>query len=310
MEEPGKYIRFDWAIKRLLRQKSNFGILEGFLSVLLNKKIKISKLLESEGNKKEATSKTNRVDILAEDDQNELILIEVQVANESSYFHRMLFGVSKLITDYIQQGDNYSKVRKVFSINIVYFPLGVGGDYAYYGRTEFRGLTDASILQLSQRQKELFKSELPSDIFPEYYILKVNDFNKYAKTPLEEWIKFLGKGEISSETKTPGLQQARKQLAVDMLDKDAKAAYYSHLDEMVITEDQILTSRAEGHAEGRAEGLEEGRAEGLEEGRAEGLEEGRAEEKKKIARAMKEKNMPVDTITQITGLSAEEIDTL
>ena len=28
-----RYIRFDWAIKRLLRQKANFGVLEGFLTV-------------------------------------------------------------------------------------------------------------------------------------------------------------------------------------------------------------------------------------------------------------------------------------
>ena len=53
-----RYIRFDWAIKRLLRQKANFGVLEGFLTVFLGEKITIVELLESEGNQLRMTSST------------------------------------------------------------------------------------------------------------------------------------------------------------------------------------------------------------------------------------------------------------
>ena len=60
-----EYIRFDWAMKRLLRDKANFSVLEGFLTVLLGKKIKISTLLESEGNKESRDDKFNRVDLKA-----------------------------------------------------------------------------------------------------------------------------------------------------------------------------------------------------------------------------------------------------
>ncbi len=56
-------IRFDWAVKRPLRNKANFGILEGFLSELLFEDIKIESVLESEGNRQTADDKTNRVDI-------------------------------------------------------------------------------------------------------------------------------------------------------------------------------------------------------------------------------------------------------
>ena len=44
-------VRFDWAMKRLLRQKDNFVILEGFLSELLGEDILIRNILESESNK-------------------------------------------------------------------------------------------------------------------------------------------------------------------------------------------------------------------------------------------------------------------
>ena len=60
-----RYIRFDWAIKRLLRQKANFGVLEGFLTVVLGEQIKIEEILESEGNQQDADDKFNRVDIKA-----------------------------------------------------------------------------------------------------------------------------------------------------------------------------------------------------------------------------------------------------
>ena len=50
MVQKDKYIRFDWAVKRLLRNKANFGVLEGFLTVLLGETIRIVEILESEGN--------------------------------------------------------------------------------------------------------------------------------------------------------------------------------------------------------------------------------------------------------------------
>ena len=135
-----KYVRFDWAMKRLLRNKTNHAVLEGLLLSLIGKKIVIKHFLESEGNQEDLLDKYNRVDILAEDEDGELIIIEIQNSHEITYFHRMLYGVSKAITEYIDKGDSYDKVRKIYSINIVYFELGQGKDYVYHGKTEFKGL--------------------------------------------------------------------------------------------------------------------------------------------------------------------------
>ena len=77
--------------------------------------------------------------MLAEDSKGELIIIEVQNNRELDYFHRMLYGASKAITDYINEGQEYGVIRKVYSINIVYFELGQGKDYVYHGRTSFKG---------------------------------------------------------------------------------------------------------------------------------------------------------------------------
>ena len=73
-----KLVRFDWVMKRLLRNKANFDILEGFLSELLHEDFKIEQILESEGNKGTEDDKFNRVDILVENKKSELVIVEIQ----------------------------------------------------------------------------------------------------------------------------------------------------------------------------------------------------------------------------------------
>lgn len=72
-------IHFDWAMKRLLRDKSNYVVLEGFLSTLLQEDIHICRFLESESNQSDASNKFNRADILVEDTKGELMIIETKI---------------------------------------------------------------------------------------------------------------------------------------------------------------------------------------------------------------------------------------
>ena len=302
------YIRFDWAMKRLLRNKANHAVLEGFLSSLIGKKFKIERFLESESNQEDEEDKYNRVDILAESEDGELCIIEVQNSRELSYFHRMLYGVSKAITEYIGLGKPYDEVRKVYSINIVYFELGQGKDYVYHGRTEFRGIHEPhDELKLSVRQNEKFfgnkekdilKRKGAADVFPEYYVLRVNDFDKVAKTPLDEWIEFLKTGSISSKATAAGLTEARECLRVDSLSPTEKQAYYRHMESIRHMRSLFDTSRDEGYQEGREEGFEKGR------------EEGREERALEIAQKMKSLGLTNEQIALSTGLSIERIEKL
>lgn len=304
-------IRFDWAMKRLLRNKSNYVVLEGFLSTLLGEDVRIVRFLESEGNQDDANDKFNRADMLAEDSQGRLLIIEVQNNHELDYFHRMLYGVSKTISEYINLGDDYDRVRKLYSINIVYFELGQGKDYVYHGKTEFRGLHDKEdILQLSVRQRELFVGKNAGDIFPEYYVLRVNDFDKVAKTPLDEWIEFLKTGVINQTATAKGLPEARERLRVDSLSPAEKRAYVRAMEAQSYQRSVIKSGWIEGRAEGREEGLAEGRAEGREEGLAEGRAEGELQKARAIAVEMKRAGMTVDMIAQFTQLAPEEIERL
>ena len=180
-----KLIRFDWAIKKILRSKANFAILEGFLSELLKTDITIINVLESEGNKESEKDKFNRVDILVKNEKQELILIEVQVATEHDFLSRLLYGSSKVITEYMSQGAEYKEVKKVYAIGIVYFDLGQGEDYIYHGVTEFQGIHLHDELKLNNDQKLLYQREHVRDLYPEYYIIKINQFNDVAKDTLD-----------------------------------------------------------------------------------------------------------------------------
>ncbi|OUP37002.1 Rpn family recombination-promoting nuclease/putative transposase [Bacteroides sp. An19] len=293
------FIRFDWAMKRLLRDKSNYVVLEGFLSTLLEEDLRISRFLESESNQTDETDKFNRADILVEDSKGRLLVIKIQNYRELYYYHQMLYGASDILSRYTDEETDYNKICKIYSINIVYFSMIKSKDYAYHGEIIFRGLHDSdNFLKLSVRQQELFIGKDAGDIFPEYYVLRVNDFDKVAKTPLDEWIKFLKTGEIDKEATAKGLPEARERLRIDTLPDAEKRAYYRDMEALRYQRSVIKTGWDEGHTEGFKEGKAKGRAEG---------EKMKAKE---VAKRMKEMGLSVKNIIQCTGLTHEEIEEL
>ena len=302
MYDNNSIIRFDWAAKRILRDKANFGVLEGLLTVLIGEQIRIQQLLESESNQEAADDKFNRVDIKAMNSKDEIVIVEIQLTREIYYLERILYGVSKAITEHISLGNKYDQVKKVYSINILYFDLGKGGDYLYHGTTRFVGVHTGDELQVNYKEGNVIRMRVPTEIFPEYYIIRVNEFNKVATTPLEEWMEYLKNGVIRENTSAPGLEEARKKLQYLTMSKQERAAYDEHINAVMIQNDVLDTAKLEG----RAEGIAEGRAEG----RAEGIAEGIMKEKKENARKMKAAGIATPLIEQITGLSADDINDL
>ena len=311
MEVNNKYIRFDWAVKRMLRDKANFAVLEGLVTVLIGEKVTIVELLESEGNQETSTDKFNRVDIKAKNSNGEIIIVEVQLTRQLYFLQRMLYGVSKAITEHIEIGQMYDKVKKVYSINILYFDLGKGSDYLYHGRTVFTGVHTHDHLVVNTKEAEELRMRHPHDIFPEYYIIRVNEFNSVATTPIEEWLDYLKNNRIKDDTSTPGLKEARQKLLYMTMNDKERRAYDAHMDDIMVQNDVLETAKreglAEGRAEGRAEGLAKGREEGLAKGLVKGREEGRAEGILSTARNLKSMGLSVADIQKATGLSEAEI---
>ncbi|NLD94578.1 MAG: Rpn family recombination-promoting nuclease/putative transposase [Fibrobacter sp.] len=252
-----KLVRFDWAIKRLLRSKANFGVLEGFLSELLHTDITIIEILDSESNKDCSDDKSNRVDIKVKDSDKNIIIVEIQYSRELDYLQRILYGTSKTITEHMIESNAYSNVVKVISVNILYFKFGTEDDYIYYGTTTFRGVHTQSILELNESQKKLYKHQKVAEIYPEYYLINVNNFNDTAKDTLDEWIYFFKHEKIEESFKAKGLKEAASTLDILKMDEAERVSYERYCDQLRYEASMYESTYINGRVEGREEGREE-----------------------------------------------------
>lgn len=293
-----KLISFDWAIKRLLRSKANFGILEGFLSELLKEDIRILEVLESESNQDNSRDKFNRVDLKVRSGKDEVIIIEIQYGREYDYLQRIFYGVSKTVIEYMEAGKPYAEIAKVISINILYFDLGSGTDYIYRGTTTFTGLHQHDQLQLSEKQKRLFKTDTVESLYPEYYLIKINRFDDIAKDSLDEWIYFLKNEEIKDTFTAKGLREAQEALNVMKLSEEERRAYERYQDDLHYQASMFESSYGDGYREGQEDGREKGVVEGVE------------KTQKTIARRLAHTGTTIETIAQVTGLPIAVVKTL
>lgn len=277
-----KLISFDWAIKKILRSKANFDILEGFLSELLKEDIKIIEILESESNQERDNDKFNRLDLKVKNQNGEIILIEIQYSAELDYLQRILYASSKAITEHMKEGMAYSKISKVISISILYFDFGDGDDYIYKGTTNFIGLHNKTTLKLNKKQKELYKTDKVEKIYPEYYLIKVRNFDDNAKDTLDEWINFLKNETIPENPKAKGLLKASQELDYLKMSEEEKIQYNRYQEdrhhEASIYESTYVI--------------------------------GQIEAKKEIARKSLEKGLDVEIVAEITGLSVKDLKNL
>jgi len=287
------HVRFDWAIKKVLRSKANFVILEGFLSELLGKDIEILDLIESESNRETQTDKANRVDINVKDSTGELYIVEIQNHKELDYFHRILYNTSKAITENMSIGMNYGEIKKIITVSIIYFDLGQGKDYIYHGMTHFTGIHTHDELQLSNAQKKLFNRSAVDSIFPDHYIIKVNDFDGNAKNTLDEWVYFLKNSEIKDEFKAKGLAEAREKLKEINMTPEERADYNRYIEDLMLDASLAQTIKWD-----------------LQYAKEEGREEGEKNKAMEIARSMKEMGIAADVIHAATKLDPEIINNL
>jgi len=288
-----KLVRFDWAIKNLLRDKANFDILEGFLSAIIHEEISVIEILESESNQSDFDKKVNRVDILVKDSQQRKIIIEVQNHRETGYLERILWGVSKLIADSLELGEEYRKISRVISISILYFDFGFSedDDYVYHGVTDFQGLHTHQPFTFRRLIDKRLKTLRTKDIFPQFYLIHVEHFQDVITTERDEWIYMLKHSAIRSDFKSKNIDKAGEKLTLLKMSPEKRRGYEKYLMDRVIERDVLETARKEG----------------LKEGLQEGLQKGEINAKLEMAKKMHTQGMDIETIITLTGLTPDVI---
>ncbi len=297
-------IRFDWAIKNILRNKANFPVLEGFLSELLHTDVKINSLLESESNQRFEEDKGNRVDILAELTGNKKVIIEVQCFSEWEFITRIVSGVAKVVIDHLHSEDPYGKIQRVISVHIVYFDLGEGQDYIYHGTTQFKGIHKNDILQLSPKEKEKYPDHIDTiaSIFPEYFILKLDQFDLKIKDTLDEWMYTLKQLEVRPEFTAKGIQEAGQKLEPFRLSEDERLSYECHIKNNRISNSVLETYFSDGRFEGKAEGFAKGFAKEF--------KKWKSEAQSHWVKAKHQARTPIEELSRITGLTIDQIQAI
>jgi predicted transposase/invertase (TIGR01784 family) len=158
----------------------------------------------------------------------------------------------------MNSGDSYDKVVKVISISILYFDLGKGEDYVYRGKTSFYGIHKHDELELSEEQQNALGRESVEELYPEFYLIKVKQFDDVAKDRLDEWIYFLKNEEIKDDFSAMGLQKAKQVLNILKLSDQERTEYERYEENLHYEASMYQSSYVSGERKGRTEGRTEG----------------------------------------------------
>jgi predicted transposase/invertase (TIGR01784 family) len=188
--------------------------------------------------------------------------------------------------------------------------LGQGEDYVYRGTTQFQGIHRGDTLQLSQAQRRAFGLNGVHEIYPEYYVIKINEFDDVAKDSLDEWIYYFKHSEVKQEFTAKGLDQVREHMRVARLSKEERRAYERYLEQLSSERSVLETAKREGVELGEQIGLQRGEQIGLQKGEQIGLQKGEHKKAVDTACKLKAKGFPIPMIAEVTGLTEQEVAAL
>jgi len=282
-------VSFDYAIKYLLKDKGDYDIVEGFISTLISscgyKPIKIKALLESASNKESKELKSSIADLVVEDDTGNKYIVEIDRSYTSLFLHKACFNSSRLIVDSISSNDDYSTIKKIIHINLLYFPFGNIKAPLHYGKTIFHEIdrVHPQSLHIADLGMKFFDTH---NIFPEYFVISVPLFNDVIKDELDEWLYMMKHSEVKKDFKSPYMKKVADRLNILKMSPADRKEYTSYRNESLKERDYIVSAEEKGKAEGKTERDIE------------------------IARAMLLDGDSADKVAKITGLAVLEIEKL
>lgn len=287
MEKP--LISFDYAIKYLLKDKGDYEIVEGFISALLTsegyKPIKIRALLDGESNKESKHLKRSIADVIVEDEQGNNYIVEIDRAYTDLFLQKAVFNTSRLIVDNLGANQDYLQIKKVFHINLLYFPFENTKAPLHHGKVIFHEIdqTHSIDIHLVDRGMQMYDAH---NIFPEYFLISIPLFNDVIKEEIDEWLYLMKHSEVKEDFKSPYMKKAAERLSILTMSNQEREIYDSYVMDSMKGRDYLISAEAKGKAEGKAERDIE------------------------IARAMLLEGDSIEKIGKITGLSVEDIKKL
>jgi len=282
-------ISFDFAIKYLLRNKGDYDIVEGFISALLAiegyKPVKINALLESESNRESADLKRSIADLVVQDEDDNKYIVEIERSFTPNFMHKACFNTSRLVVDNISGNQDYTTLKKVFHISLLYFSTQEMKKPIYHGKTILYEVDTAHPVNFRIANQGLVMFE-HRNIFPEYFFISIPLFDEVIHQEIDEWLYMMKHSEVRKDFKSPYMKKLAERLAVLKMNDDDRMDYYRYLKEAVHSQDVLMAAREKGKTEGIREGIE------------------------RVARSMLQQDMSFQAITSVTGLDASDLEKL
>ncbi|WWU66713.1 Rpn family recombination-promoting nuclease/putative transposase (plasmid) [Clostridium baratii] len=273
--------QIDFVFKKIFGAEKNKPILINFLNAVIKpvNPIQEVEIRNNDIDKEYIESKFSRLDIKATTNNKEHINIEIQVKNEYNMIQRTLYYWSKMYSEQIQNRDNYRKLERTVCINIL--------NFKYLDNERYHNV---------YRLKEVNTNEELTDL-QEIHFIELPKFDEIGNDDgigdiekidaLERWLEFLKEPESDVvrklELSDKAIKQAKEELYKLSMDSKERERYNMR-EKAIYDEISAIESSKE---EGIKEGLEKG--------------------KKEIVKKSLLKGFELEDISEITGLSKDEI---
>lgn len=299
MEKP--LISFDFAIKYLLKNKGDYDIIEGFISALFASQgyppIKINALLDTESNKEKLELKKSIADLVVEDAEGNKYIVEIERAYTPNFMHKACFNSSRLVVDGIYGSQDYTTIKKIFHISLLYFSTKGMEKPIYHGKTIVHEVDTKHPVDVSIANEGLVIFNTPN-VFPEYFFISVPMFDDVINSEIDEWLYVMKHSEIKQGFKSPYMTKVAERLSVIKMSAAERNEYIYYQKQSVHSQDILQAAEDKGRVEGKAEG------------KAEGRDEENIRVKIEIALNLLRQNLSLDVISSATGLSYDELNNL
>ena len=283
MEKP--LISFDFAIKYLLKNKGDYDIIEGFISALFASQgyppIKINALLDTESNKETLELKKSIADLVVEDEEGNKYIVEIERSYTPHFIHKACFNSSRLVVDGIYGNQDYTTIKKIFHISLLYFSTKGMQKPIYHGKTIVHEVDTKHTVDVSIANEGLVIFNNPN-VFPEYFFISVPMFDDIINSEIDEWLYVMKHSDIKQSFKSPYMAKVAERLAVIKMSAAERNEYIYYQKQSVHSQDILQAAETKG----KAEGIQE------------------------IAKKMLIQNYPFSDISALTGLSNDELNEL
>ncbi len=266
--------KIDVVFQVLFGEVGSERITKRFLESILEQKIDSIDLSKNQILRREKVlDKLGILDVIATINGKEKCNIEMQLESETTIKERILYYWSRVYSRQIKKGNKYENLQKTIVILIA--------DFKVEGLEELEYITKWKIIEEKNRKLiltdklELVIIELPKIIEDE------------ARSELIDWLSFL-ENPKSERVKKKMKENEELNEAVNKLEEMSEDEYLERIADL--REKKILDENSR-----------------LSESYNKGITEGKKGAKLEVAKKMLEKNIPIEIIVEITGLSEEEI---